>query len=121
MLFFSFSEIWSSSLLPVALPLEKKLTLLPPPSLQSPGEVSAAPSEGTSKETNSKRAKKDDEKRDTGNSPYDNDEIAVLQGMIDFKKDMGNSPYDDTNAYYHYIKKSISIEVSTSSWISLGV
>ncbi|KAF3529278.1 hypothetical protein DY000_02036348 [Brassica cretica] len=30
--------------------------------------------------------------------------------MIDFKKDMGNSPYDDTNAYYHYIKKSISIE-----------
>ncbi|KAF2544355.1 hypothetical protein F2Q70_00033796 [Brassica cretica] len=94
-------------------------TLLPPPSLQSPGkttsvsdsgEVSAAPSEGTSKETNSKQAKKDDEKRDTWNSPYDNDEIAVLQGMIDFKKDTGNSPYDDTNAYYDYIKKSISIE-----------
>ncbi|CAN7068451.1 unnamed protein product [Brassica oleracea var. botrytis] len=107
----------------VALPLEKKLiifhqrkkkttspTLLPPPSLQSPGEVSAAPSEGTSKETNSKQAKKDDEKRDTWNSPYDNDEIAVLQGMIDFKKDTGNSPYDDTNAYYDFIKKSISIE-----------
>ncbi|WZZ33913.1 hypothetical protein YC2023_017314 [Brassica napus] len=40
-------------------------------------------------ETNSKRAKKDDEKRDTGNSPY-----------------------DDTNAYYDYIKKFISFEVS---------
>ena len=60
MLFFSFSEIWSSSLLAVALPLEKKLmifhqrkkkttspTLLPPPSLQSPGKTTSVSDSGS--------------------------------------------------------------------------
>ncbi|WZZ28090.1 hypothetical protein YC2023_011491 [Brassica napus] len=92
----------------------------PPPATKSGTKW---PSEGISKETNSKRAKKDDEKKigEDSKKPAafqrlwtEEDEIAVLQGMIDFKKDTGNSPYDDTNAYYDYIKKSISFEVKLS-------
>ncbi|KAF3575480.1 hypothetical protein DY000_02031602 [Brassica cretica] len=79
------------------------------------------PSEGTSNETNSKRAKKTGE--DLKKPPAfqrlwtEEDEIAVLQGMIVFKNDTGNSPYDDTNAYYDYIKKSISFEVSKNQFM----
>ncbi|XP_048599835.1 probable transcription factor At1g61730 [Brassica napus] len=95
----------------------------PPPATKSGTKW---PSEGISKETNSKRAKKDDEKKigEDSKKPAafqrlwtEEDEIAVLQGMIDFKKDTGNSPYDDTNAYYDYIKKSISFEVSKNQFM----
>ncbi|KAF8090695.1 hypothetical protein N665_0469s0030 [Sinapis alba] len=40
------------------------------------------------------------------------DEIAALQGLIDYKNDTGTSPYDDTNAFYLSVKKSISFDVS---------
>ncbi|CAN6918077.1 unnamed protein product [Brassica oleracea] len=95
----------------------------PPPATKS---GTKRPSEGISKETNSKRAKKDDEKKigEDSKKPAafqrlwtEEDEIAVLQGMIDFKKDTGTSPYDDTNAYYDYIKKSISFEVSKNQFM----
>ncbi|KAF3599316.1 hypothetical protein F2Q69_00037023, partial [Brassica cretica] len=33
------------------------------------------------------------------------------------RRDTGNSPYDDTNAYYDYIKKSISFEVSKNQFM----
>ncbi|CDY52323.1 BnaA01g36220D [Brassica napus] len=82
-----------------------------PPPATKPG--TKRPSEGTSKEANSKRAKiGEDSKKPAAFQRLwtEDDEIAVLQGMIDFKKDTGNSPYDDTNAYYDYIKKSISFE-----------
>ncbi|CAF2133948.1 unnamed protein product [Brassica rapa] len=78
------------------------------------------PSEGTSRDTNSKRAKKigEDSKKPAFQRLWtEEDEIAVLQGMIDFKNDTGNSPYDDTNAYYDYIKKSISFEVSKNQFM----
>lgn len=45
------------------------------------------------------------------------DEIAVLQGMIDFKSDTGKSPYEDTNGFYDFIKKSISFEVSKNQFM----
>ncbi|KAH0943037.1 hypothetical protein HID58_002674 [Brassica napus] len=83
----------------------------PPPATKS---GTKRPSEGTSKEANSKRAKiGEDSKKPAAFQRLwtEDDEIAVLQGMIDFKKDTGNSPYDDTNAYYDYIKKSISFEL----------
>ncbi|EOA32182.1 hypothetical protein CARUB_v10015438mg [Capsella rubella] len=42
----------------------------------------------------------------------DNDEIAVLQGLLDFRKDTGVSPYDNTNTVYQLVKKNISFDVS---------
>ncbi|CAN6865359.1 unnamed protein product [Brassica oleracea] len=98
----------------------------PPVALALPAKSGAKrPStEGPSKETNSKRVKKDEEKREDSKKPAafqrlwtEEDEIAVLQGMIDFKKDTGKSPYDDTNVYYDYIKKSISFEVSKNQFM----
>ncbi|KAJ0257995.1 hypothetical protein HA466_0068730 [Hirschfeldia incana] len=84
------------------------------------------PSEKTSKETDSKRAKKEEEKK-TGEDPKkpaafqrlwtEEDEISVLQGMIDFKNDTGKSPYDDTNVYFDSIKNSISFEVSKNQFM----
>ncbi|KAF2557494.1 hypothetical protein F2Q68_00013228 [Brassica cretica] len=45
------------------------------------------------------------------------DEIAVLQGLIDYRNDTGASPYDDTNAFYLSVKKSISFDVSKTQVI----
>lgn len=42
----------------------------------------------------------------------EDDEIAVLQGIIDYKTETGLSPYDDTNGFYQLVKKSISFDVS---------
>ncbi|XP_010492929.1 PREDICTED: probable transcription factor At1g11510 [Camelina sativa] len=42
----------------------------------------------------------------------EDDEIAVLQGLMDYKKDTGVSPYDDTNGVYQLVKKSVSFDVS---------
>ncbi|XP_010473386.1 PREDICTED: probable transcription factor At1g61730 [Camelina sativa] len=47
----------------------------------------------------------------------EDDEIAVLQGMIDFKADTGKSPYEDSNGYYDFIKKDISFEVSKNQFM----
>ncbi|KAF8052730.1 hypothetical protein N665_1514s0002 [Sinapis alba] len=40
------------------------------------------------------------------------DEIAVLQGIIDYKNETGSSPFDDKNALYELLKKSISFNAS---------
>ncbi|KAL0703879.1 hypothetical protein Bca4012_070304 [Brassica carinata] len=45
------------------------------------------------------------------------DEIAVLQGLIDYRNDTGVSPYDDTNAFYLSVKKSVSFDVSKTQVI----
>ncbi|RID57399.1 hypothetical protein BRARA_F00773 [Brassica rapa] len=45
------------------------------------------------------------------------DEIAVLQGLIDYRNHTGASPYDDTNAFYLSVKKSISFDVSKTQVI----
>ncbi|KAL1188644.1 putative transcription factor [Cardamine amara subsp. amara] len=42
----------------------------------------------------------------------EDDEIAVLQGLIDYKTETGVSPYDDTTGFYQLVKKSISFDVS---------
>ncbi|XP_010458551.1 PREDICTED: probable transcription factor At1g11510 [Camelina sativa] len=42
----------------------------------------------------------------------EDDEIAVLQGLMDYKNDTGVSPYDDTNGVYQLVKKSVSFDVS---------
>lgn len=103
----------------------------PPVALALPAKKSGAkrPSEvSSSKETtNSKRVKKDGEDKKIGEDSKkpgafqrlwtEEDEIAVLQGMIDFKKETGKSPYEDTNVYYDYIKKSISFEVSKNQFM----
>ncbi|CAA7046639.1 unnamed protein product [Microthlaspi erraticum] len=87
------------------------------------------PSEGTSREANSKRAKKptsgEEEKKigeDSLKKPEkrvwtEDDEITILQGMIDFQADEGKSPYEDTAAYYNLTKGSISVEVSKSQFM----
>ncbi|XP_024016700.1 probable transcription factor At1g11510 [Eutrema salsugineum] len=41
------------------------------------------------------------------------DEIALLQGIIDYNKDNENL-YEDTNSFFELVKKSISFEVSKS-------
>ncbi|XP_031248064.1 probable transcription factor At1g61730 [Pistacia vera] len=40
----------------------------------------------------------------------DEDEIAVLKGLIDFTTKKGMDPYQDTNAFHHFIKKSFHVE-----------
>ncbi|CAH2047927.1 unnamed protein product [Thlaspi arvense] len=97
--------------------------------LQAPKSGTKRPSEGTSREANSKRAKKvtsgDDEKKigeDSKKPAFqrlwsEEDEITVLQGMIDFNADTGKSPYEDTNVYYDFIKKKISFEVSKNQFM----
>ncbi|CAH8372131.1 unnamed protein product [Eruca vesicaria subsp. sativa] len=45
------------------------------------------------------------------------DEINALQGLIDYKNDTGASPYDDTNAFYGFVKKSISFDVSKTQFM----
>ncbi|KAL0693785.1 hypothetical protein Bca4012_060965 [Brassica carinata] len=120
------------AVLTAAKPKKDKDSAAPPPpvALALPAKSGAKrPSEGgSSKETtNSKRAKKDVEDKKIGEDSKkpaafqrlwtEEDEIAVLQGMIDFKKETGKSPYDDTNVYYDYIKKSISFEVSKNQFM----
>ncbi|KAF8047890.1 hypothetical protein N665_2777s0002 [Sinapis alba] len=98
----------------------------PPVALALPAKTGAKrPNEGLS--TNTKRAKKDEDNKKIGEDSKkpaafqrlwtEEDEIAVLQGMIDFKEETGKSPYDDTNVYYDYIKKSISFEVSKNQFM----
>ncbi|ESQ29258.1 hypothetical protein EUTSA_v10023503mg [Eutrema salsugineum] len=110
---------------------KKKEEAQPSVILASPAAKAGAkrPSEGNSKEANSKRAKKvtsgDDEKKigeDSKKPAFqrlwtEEDEITVLQGMIDFKADTGKSPYEDTNLYYDFIKKSISFDVSKNQFM----
>ncbi|KAG7650229.1 putative transcription factor [Arabidopsis thaliana] len=71
--------------------------------------------------TSTKRVKKDEEsvKKPGGFQRLwsEEDEILVLQGMIDFKADTGKSPYVDTNAFYDFLKKSISFEVSKNQFM----
>ncbi|KAJ0020542.1 hypothetical protein Pint_30889 [Pistacia integerrima] len=38
------------------------------------------------------------------------DEIAVLKGLIDFTTKKGMDPYQDTNAFHDFIKKSLHVE-----------
>ncbi|CAN7059570.1 hypothetical protein BRARA_D01197 [Brassica rapa] len=45
------------------------------------------------------------------------DEIAVLQGIIDFKTETGSSPYDDKNALYDLVKKSVSFDVTKTQFM----
>ncbi|KAG2241033.1 hypothetical protein Bca52824_096860 [Brassica carinata] len=45
------------------------------------------------------------------------DEIAALQGLIDYRNHTGVNPYDDTNAFYLSVKKSISFDVSKTQLI----
>ncbi|KFK24583.1 hypothetical protein AALP_AAs67532U000200 [Arabis alpina] len=73
---------------------------------------------------NAKRAKKvtsgEDEKK-TGEVTKkqafqrlwsEEDEIALLQGMLNFRKEKGKSPYEDTNEFYEFVKKCIQFEAS---------
>ncbi|KAJ4902632.1 DNA-binding storekeeper protein-related transcriptional regulator [Raphanus sativus] len=45
------------------------------------------------------------------------DEIAVLQGIINFKNKTGSSPYDDKNALYDMVKKSVSFDVTKTQFM----
>lgn len=44
------------------------------------------------------------------------DEIAILQGMIDFKLRKGEDPYSDMNAFLEFVQDSISVHVSRKQW-----
>ncbi|KAL1191701.1 putative transcription factor [Cardamine amara subsp. amara] len=99
------------SLATLALPAVKSVTKRPA-------------SEGTSSKDVTKRAKKvtSGEEESIKKPAFqrlwsEEDEIAVLQGMIDFKGDTGKSPYEDTNGFYEFIKKSISFEVSKNQFM----
>ncbi|EFH62772.1 hypothetical protein ARALYDRAFT_475156, partial [Arabidopsis lyrata subsp. lyrata] len=71
--------------------------------------------------TSTKRVKKDEESIKKPGAFQrlwsEEDEISVLQGMIDFKADTGKSPYEDSNAFYEFLKKSISFEVSKNQFM----
>ncbi|CAH8262778.1 unnamed protein product [Arabidopsis lyrata] len=76
-------------------------------------------SEGTS--SNVKKAKKvskdDDNKKPRFQRLWtEEDEIALLQGMIDFKAQTGTSPYDDMNKFFDIAKESISFDVSKNQF-----
>ncbi|KAF8029980.1 hypothetical protein BT93_E2413 [Corymbia citriodora subsp. variegata] len=44
----------------------------------------------------------------------DGDELALLQGMIDFREKRGMDPFANANAFHHYVKKSLGQEFSDS-------
>ncbi|XP_030528884.1 probable transcription factor At1g11510 [Rhodamnia argentea] len=44
----------------------------------------------------------------------DDDEVALLQGMIDFREKKGVDPTANTNAFHHYVKKSLGQEFTAS-------
>ncbi|KAF8092507.1 hypothetical protein N665_0412s0001 [Sinapis alba] len=80
--------------------------------------------EGSAKRV--KRVSGEDDKKSTGEEPKKNcfqrvwteeDEIAVLQGIIDFKNKTGSSPYDDKNALYDLVKKSVSFDVAKTQFM----
>lgn len=45
------------------------------------------------------------------------DEVAVLQGIIDYKNETGSSPYDDKNALYDLVKKTVSFDVTKTQFM----
>ncbi|KAG2307944.1 hypothetical protein Bca4012_083100 [Brassica carinata] len=113
---------------PVANPLVK------PPADSNKVETSSKPEtkkrssdtdEGKAKRV--KRVSRDDDKTSTGveetkkNSFQrvwtEEDEVAVLQGIIDFKNETGSSPYDDKNALYDLVKKSVSFDVTKTQFM----
>ncbi|KFK40675.1 hypothetical protein AALP_AA2G026600 [Arabis alpina] len=76
------------------------------------------PSEGTSSNAKKKSKIGEDVKKPAFQRLWsEEDEIALLQGMIDFRDDTGKIPYEDTNGFYDYMKKSISVEVSKSQFM----
>ncbi|KFK23649.1 hypothetical protein AALP_AAs49271U000100 [Arabis alpina] len=80
------------------------------------------PSEGTSRDGGGNAKKKNKIGEDIKKPAFqrlwsEEDEIALLQGMIDFRDDTGKIPYEDTNGFYDYMKKSISVEVSKSQFM----
>lgn len=44
----------------------------------------------------------------------DSDEVALLQGMIDFREKKGMDPCANTNPFHHYVKKSLGQEFTAS-------
>lgn len=44
----------------------------------------------------------------------DSDEVALLQGMIDFRDKKGMDPCANTNTFHHYVKKSLGQEFTAS-------
>lgn len=44
----------------------------------------------------------------------DDDELALLQGMIDFREKKGMDPFANTNAFHHFVKKSLGQEFTHS-------
>ncbi|CAH8385156.1 unnamed protein product [Eruca vesicaria subsp. sativa] len=71
-----------------------------------------------------KRVSGEDEKKSTETKKTcfqrvwtEEDEIAVLQGIIDFKNQTGSSPYDDKNALYDLVKKSVSFDVTKTQFL----
>ncbi|XP_071689946.1 GLABROUS1 enhancer-binding protein-like [Rutidosis leptorrhynchoides] len=47
----------------------------------------------------------------------EDDEIAILQGMIDYKNENGESPVNDMGAFHEYIKKSLHVDVSRAQLV----
>ncbi|CAF2275297.1 BnaUnng00070D [Brassica napus] len=114
---------------PVAKPLVK------PPANSIKVETSSKPEtkkkrSSETDEVEAKRVKRvsgEDDKKSTGEEETkkscfqrvwtEEDEIAVLQGIIDFKNETGSSPYEDKNALYDLVKKSVSFDVTKTQFM----
>ncbi|KAF8095277.1 hypothetical protein N665_0338s0031 [Sinapis alba] len=102
---------------------EEEETDLVPDSKKVTNQVVKPPADSSSK-VEAKRVKRvsgDEDKKSTEQETKKNyfqrvwteeDEIAVLQGIIDYKNETGSSPFDDKNALYELLKKSISFNAS---------
>lgn len=106
---------------PVAKPLVK------PPAYSKKVETSSKPEtkkkrSSETDEVEAKRVKRVSGEEETKKSCFqrvwtEEDEIAVLQGIIDFKNETGSSPYDDKNALYDLVKKSVSFDVTKTQFM----
>ncbi|GMH11045.1 hypothetical protein Nepgr_012886 [Nepenthes gracilis] len=50
----------------------------------------------------------------------EDDEIAILKGMLDFQTEKGMDPYSDSAAFHEFIKSSLSVDVTRNQLMDKG-
>uniref|UniRef100_A0A5B6YZZ7 Putative mediator-associated protein 1-like n=1 Tax=Davidia involucrata TaxID=16924 RepID=A0A5B6YZZ7_DAVIN len=94
-----------------------------PKSVPSPAKPGAKrPAEQNGKESRNKKSKISngdeedgaiEEKKSAINRLWsEDDEIAILKGMIDYKSKKGADPYADMGAFHEFLKKSLHVDVT---------
>ncbi|KAM5580742.1 STOREKEEPER protein [Rosa sericea] len=94
-----------------------KPTKKPAPAKPAPGSKRPAESDPTPKDSKKKKGASgggggDDEDTKKGRLWGEDDEIAILKGMIDFKAKKGIDPSSNMGAFHEFLKRSLKADVS---------